>query len=137
MKLLLGVSSTSLSRWEFAAYPVTRRDGETIQAAAYCYAWRRVAALPGIDVVIAGHTHRVFPAPDHPAGPGIDLQAGTLAGKPAVMPGFWGSHLGVIDLGLMPDGEGWRIDSFRSRAEPVETHEDHPCLLYTSDAADE
>ena len=87
-----------------------------------------LAALPGIDVVIAGHTHRVFPAPDHPTGPGIDLQAGTLAGKPAVMPGFWGSHLGVIDLGLIRDGAGWRVERFRCRAEPVETHEDHPAV---------
>lgn len=87
-----------------------------------------LAALTGIDLVIAGHTHRIFPAPDHPGGPGIDPQAGTLAGKPAVMPGFWGSHLGVIDLGLMPEGDGWRIASFRSRAEPVETQADHPAV---------
>ena len=87
-----------------------------------------LAALPGIDAVIAGHTHRVFPAPDHPAGPGIDLQAGTLAGKPAVMPGFWGSHLGVIDLALVRDGAGWRVERFRCRAEPVETQENHPAV---------
>ncbi|MEN9674877.1 MAG: hypothetical protein RIS76_773 [Verrucomicrobiota bacterium] len=31
-------------------------DGEAIQAAAYCYAWRRVAALPGIDSFIL-HRH--------------------------------------------------------------------------------
>lgn len=31
-------------------------DGEAIQAAAYCYAWRKVAALPGIDAFIL-HRH--------------------------------------------------------------------------------
>lgn len=88
-----------------------------------------LAALDGIDVVIAGHTHRVFPAPDHPGGPGVDQNAGTLAGKPAVMPGFWGSHLGVIDLGLAPRGAGgWRVERFHCRVEPVETQEDHPAV---------
>ncbi|RCW88717.1 bifunctional 2',3'-cyclic-nucleotide 2'-phosphodiesterase/3'-nucleotidase [Paracoccus lutimaris] len=87
-----------------------------------------LAALPGIDMVIAGHTHRVFPAADHPSGPGIDAGIGTLAGKPAVMPGFWGSHLGVIDLGLEPEGAGWRIAEFRCRAEPVDGNEDHPAV---------
>ena len=83
-----------------------------------------LAALPGIDLVVAGHSHRIFPAPDHPAGPGIDVARGTLAGKPAVMPGFWGSHLGIIDLELQRDAEGWRIAAATSRAEPVTGDED-------------
>ncbi|MFT4012990.1 MAG: bifunctional 2',3'-cyclic-nucleotide 2'-phosphodiesterase/3'-nucleotidase [Paracoccus sp. (in: a-proteobacteria)] len=87
-----------------------------------------LAALPGIDLVICGHTHRVFPAPDHPQGPGIDIASGTLAGKPAVMPGFWGSHLGVIELELIPGptpGADWRIATFRSRCEPVADLPEH------------
>lgn len=80
-----------------------------------------LAALPGIDAVIAGHTHEVFPAPDFRPGPGINPEAGTLAGKPAVMAGFGGSHLGVIDLQLRPDGaNGWHVSSFAVRAEPVD-----------------
>jgi len=79
-----------------------------------------LAALPGIDVVVAGHTHRVFPSPDHPSGPGIDCQRGTLAGKPCVMPGFWGSHLGVIDLKLQKtEGGPWVVADFRCHADPV------------------
>ena len=65
-----------------------------------------LAATPGIDAVIAGHTHQVFPGRDFRAIPGIDPQRGTLAGKPAVMAGFGGSHLGVIDLRLRRDGAG-------------------------------
>nr|WP_111300848.1 bifunctional 2',3'-cyclic-nucleotide 2'-phosphodiesterase/3'-nucleotidase [Paracoccus saliphilus] len=57
-----------------------------------------LAALPGIDAVVAGHTHEVFPAPHWQSRPGVDPARGTLAGKPAVMPGFGGSHLGMIDL---------------------------------------
>lgn len=84
-----------------------------------------LAALPGIDAVIAGHTHRVFPSASHPEGAGIDPVAGTLAGKPAVMPGFWGSHLGVIDLSLRHGAQGWQVCGFRSRAVPVRDQPEH------------
>lgn len=78
------------------------------------------AALARLDVdaVIAGHTHLVFPGPDIEPAAGIDPVAGRLAGKPAVMPGFWGSHLGVIDLHLAHDGRNWRIAGSHCRAEP-------------------
>ncbi|WP_304616382.1 bifunctional 2',3'-cyclic-nucleotide 2'-phosphodiesterase/3'-nucleotidase [Paracoccus sp. (in: a-proteobacteria)] len=83
-----------------------------------------LAALPGIDVVIAGHTHEVFPGPHVRPGPGIDPQRGTLAGKPAVMPGFGGSHLGLIDLELTPFGQGpdrgLCVTGFRVRCESVD-----------------
>lgn len=69
-----------------------------------------LAAVPGIDAIVSGHTHRVFPGPDHEGIAGADCQAGTLAGTPAVMPGRWGSHLGQIDLALRRDGsQGWSV----------------------------
>lgn len=85
-----------------------------------------LAALDGIDLVIAGHSHRVFPAADHPSGPGIDTLRGTLAGKPAVLPGFWGSHLGIIDLELKRNSKGWKIDGFSVRAEQVAGDQHNP-----------
>ena len=36
-------------------------------------------------------------------------------GKPAVMGGFWGSHMGLIDLLLERDGNKWRVVSATSR----------------------
>lgn len=81
-----------------------------------------VANLPEIDVIIAGHTHRVFPSDCHPSGVDIDPQRGTLAGKPAVMAGFWGSHLGVINLVLTGGGDvPWQIADFDCTALPAET----------------
>lgn len=78
-----------------------------------------LAALDGIDAVIAGHAHLAFPSAGFPAAPGLDVQAGTLHGKPAVMPGAYGSHLGVIDLLVQrgPD-ERWIILSGRSHLRP-------------------
>jgi 2',3'-cyclic-nucleotide 2'-phosphodiesterase/3'-nucleotidase len=57
----------------------------------------QLAAVEGIDVVVTGHQHLVFPnSKDFEGVEGADLAAGTLAGKPAVMAGFWGSHMGLI-----------------------------------------
>jgi 2',3'-cyclic-nucleotide 2'-phosphodiesterase/3'-nucleotidase len=78
-----------------------------------------LARLDGIDVLIAGHTHQRFPDPSFPPGPGIDPMAGTLWGKPAVMPGFYGSHLGVIDLALERGTAGWRIAGHRSQLRAI------------------
>jgi len=70
-----------------------------------------LAALPGIDVVLAGHTHGLFPGPGFDgadrAGPAVDPAGGTLHGKPAVMAGQFGSHLGVVDLLLDRQGDAW------------------------------
>ena len=78
-----------------------------------------LAALIGIDVLVAGHTHQQFPGPDFPQGPGIDPVQGTLWGKPAVMPGFFGSHLGVIDLDLRWQGGVLGITGHRSRLRAI------------------
>jgi 2',3'-cyclic-nucleotide 2'-phosphodiesterase/3'-nucleotidase len=78
-----------------------------------------IAALPGVDVVIAGHSHLVFPDPALGPVEGVDPVAGTLAGKPSVLAGSRGSHLGVIDLELRHDGQGWTIDHKASAVWPI------------------
>lgn len=79
-----------------------------------------LAALPGVDAVIAGHTHEVFPAPHWQGRPGVDPVRGTLCGKPAVMPGFGGSHLGMIDLDFRIDPAGLpEITGFQVACLPV------------------
>lgn len=68
-------------------------------------------SVPGIDALVAGHLHRVFPGGRDFAGiAGVDVAAGRLAGVPAVMPGFHGSHVGIIDLDLARADGGWRVD---------------------------
>ncbi len=72
--------------------------------------------VDGIDVVIGGHSHQCFPHPvsgPNPAyswldQPDVDAISGLIHGKPVVVPGFWGSHLGVIDLHLEQADDGWR-----------------------------
>ena len=80
----------------------------------------QLAGVDGIDVVLTGHQHLVFPGPDFEGVEGADIEAGTLNGKPAVMPGFWGSHMGLIDLLLEQDADGkWSIVSHTSEVRPI------------------
>ena len=79
-----------------------------------------VAAIPGVDALIAGHTHQIFPSPDFPHGPQIDPVRGLIWGKPAVMPGFHGSHLGVIDLALTwSAARKWHLFDSHVEARPI------------------
>lgn len=75
--------------------------------------------VEGIDVVLTGHSHLVFPGPEYDGVPGLDNVAGTVGGKPGVMAGFWGSHMGLIDLLLEKDADGWRVISHTSEARPI------------------
>ncbi|MFP7571502.1 bifunctional 2',3'-cyclic-nucleotide 2'-phosphodiesterase/3'-nucleotidase [Marivita sp. S2033] len=78
-----------------------------------------LAGVDGIDVILTGHSHLVFPSPTYDAVPGLDVAAGTINGKPGVMGGFWGSHMGLVDLMLERDGNGWRVLSHQSEARPI------------------
>ncbi|MER9584493.1 bifunctional 2',3'-cyclic-nucleotide 2'-phosphodiesterase/3'-nucleotidase [Mesorhizobium sp. M0276] len=79
-----------------------------------------VAGVDGIDAVFTGHQHLVFPGKkDFQSLEGVDTQKGTLQGKPAVMGGFWGSHMGLIDLMLERDGSKWKVVSATSEARPI------------------
>lgn len=79
-----------------------------------------VAGVEGIDAVFTGHQHLVFPGKkDFQSLEAVDPAKGTLQGKPAVMAGFWGSHMGLIDLLLERDGSTWKIVSATSEARPI------------------
>lgn len=79
----------------------------------------QLARVEGIDVILTGHQHRRLPGEDFEGIDGVDARAGTLHGKPAVMAGFWGSDLGVVDLLLEHDGQRWRIASSQQSLRPI------------------
>lgn len=72
-----------------------------------------LARIEGVDLLLSGHIHQVFPSRIFADIPGIDIDRGTIAGKPTVMSGFFGSHLGLIDLRMAREGGQWRILSHR------------------------
>ncbi|MEO1637833.1 MAG: bifunctional 2',3'-cyclic-nucleotide 2'-phosphodiesterase/3'-nucleotidase [Pseudomonadota bacterium] len=68
-----------------------------------------LATVPGIDALIMGHTHRIFPdAAAECQGP-VNHDHSTIHGVPAVMPACFGQSLGVIDLELEKSAEGWKV----------------------------
>ncbi len=91
------------------------KQGETMENASFF-----LAGVEGIDAVFTGHQHLVFPGDKSFNGlAGVDNEKGTLQGKPAVMGGFWGSHMGLIDLMLERDGNTWKVVSATSEARPI------------------
>ena len=55
-----------------------------------------LAAIPGIDAVLTGHSHLVFPGPGFDASAEIDPARGTIHGKPVyplAMSQLWGVSL--------------------------------------------
>ncbi|QPB21132.1 bifunctional 2',3'-cyclic-nucleotide 2'-phosphodiesterase/3'-nucleotidase [Rhizobium sp. 007] len=84
-----------------------------------------LAAVDGIDAIFTGHQHLVFPGPKSWDGiANADPVKGTLHGKPTVMAGFWGSHLGLIDLLLEKNGKSWTIVDFTAEARPIYHRDD-------------
>ena len=82
-----------------------------------------IARVPGVDAIVFGHSHGEFPGPAFARSPGADIARGTIHGVPAAMPGFWGSHLAVIDLVLERQGDGaaarWVRRDGRAEIRPV------------------
>jgi 2',3'-cyclic-nucleotide 2'-phosphodiesterase/3'-nucleotidase len=94
-----------------------------------------VAALDGVDLVVAGHTHDRFPGEIGDAPPGADPVAGRLAGTPAVLPGALGSDLGVMELDLRITDGRWRIDAARCRLRSVDDTAPDPEVLAATRSA--
>ncbi len=74
-----------------------------------------LAKVPGIDAMLIGHSHQVFPNPTSTAAQfnlsGVDKAAGTVHGVPTVMANFWGKHLGVVKLELSYAAGRWVVDT--------------------------
>lgn len=78
-----------------------------------------LSKIPGVDTILFGHAHAVFPGKDFANIEGANIEKGTLNGVPAVMPGMWGDHLGVVDLVLNNDGGAWKVTSAKAEARPI------------------
>ncbi|MGI3065558.1 2',3'-cyclic-nucleotide 2'-phosphodiesterase [Vibrio diabolicus] len=75
--------------------------------------------VEGIDAIAFGHSHAVFPGKDFANLPGVDTEKGTINGVTSVMPGRWGSHVGVMDLMLKEEDGRWQVVEGQAEARPI------------------
>ena len=88
-----------------------------------------LSEVKGIDAILFGHAHSVFPSEQFADYPGADLAKGTINGVPSVMPGFWGDHLGVIDLTLTRQNGSWTVTDSSTEARPIYDAENEKALV--------
>ena len=97
-----------------AAYSATMENGDLY-----------LAQVPGIDVLLMGHMHQIFPNATSTVAAfgiaGVDRVAGTVAGVPAVMANFWGKNLGVVNLTLKYAAQGWQVDKSQTTTSTLST----------------
>lgn len=83
-----------------------------------------VAQVPGVDAMMTGHSHQLFPLDTVTTSlasmfklPNVDAAKGTVFGVPTTMANFWGKDLGVIKLQLTHDGSKWAVDKSKTTVE--------------------
>lgn len=89
----------------------------------------RLSEIAGIDAILFGHSHGEFPSAAFAQYPRVDLQRGTINGVPAVMPGRWGDHLGVIDLLLDNSSGTWKVKDSRAEIRPIRDRNTRQALV--------
>ncbi|SKA46477.1 2',3'-cyclic-nucleotide 2'-phosphodiesterase [Enterovibrio nigricans] len=78
-----------------------------------------LADVEGIDAIAFGHSHAVFPGKGFDNIQGVDNKKGTIKDVAAVMPGRWGSHVGIMDLQLDKQGDEWVVTPVQSESRPI------------------
>lgn len=78
-----------------------------------------LSEVKGIDAIPYGHTHLIFPDKHSSSGLEINDLAGTINEVPAVQAGYWGNHLGIIDLYLQKVNGNWAVKSSQSMVIPI------------------
>jgi 2',3'-cyclic-nucleotide 2'-phosphodiesterase (5'-nucleotidase family) len=79
------------------------------------YAWR-VAQVPGIDVLLTGHTHK-------------DIPPRRLGSTVIAQPGRWAEEVTRIDLTLKRKGSAWTVADWQGANVPVASEAPDPAIV--------
>ena len=78
-----------------------------------------LTTVEGIDAIMFGHSHSIFPSKQFANLKNVDIEKGLINGMPAVMPGRWGDNLGVIDFQLTFSDNKWTINSATAESRQI------------------
>lgn len=68
-----------------------------------------VAQVKGIDAVVFGHSHRLFPNNEFADYDNVNITKGTASNTPTSMAGYWANNISVIDLALSKIDGKWKM----------------------------
>ncbi len=87
-----------------------------------------LSKVEGINAILFGHAHSIFPSESFEGMEGVNVKNGTINGVGAVMPGLWGDHLGLVDLELeLIDGE-WNIVNTKAFTRSIQNSDGTPAV---------
>ncbi|WP_186647308.1 bifunctional 2',3'-cyclic-nucleotide 2'-phosphodiesterase/3'-nucleotidase [Fluviispira vulneris] len=96
-----------------------------------------ISKIKGVDAIFSGHAHSVFPGGkifNNLENMHIDNTIGKINNVPVVMPGAWGSHLGIIRFILEKKNKKWKVlQSFSEVHNVKETTADSEVLATIKD----
>ncbi|NBI13301.1 2',3'-cyclic-nucleotide 2'-phosphodiesterase [[Haemophilus] felis] len=78
-----------------------------------------LADVKGIDAVIFGHSHRLFPNKEFEKSPNVDIKKGTVKGVPESMAGYWANNISVVDLSLALHNGKWLVVDGAAELRPI------------------
>ncbi len=82
-----------------------------------------LADVKGIDAVIFGHSHRLFPNKEFAKSPNADIEKGTMKGIPEAMAGYWANNISVVDLTLAKQNGKWIVVDGKAVLRPIYDNE--------------
>ncbi|QJD88116.1 bifunctional 2',3'-cyclic-nucleotide 2'-phosphodiesterase/3'-nucleotidase [Cohnella herbarum] len=78
-----------------------------------------LSKVKGIDAILFGHAHKIFPSASFKDSDIVNVAKGTINGVPSVEPGFWGNNLGIIDLTLKQTDGKWSVADSAVSVKPI------------------
>lgn len=78
-----------------------------------------LADVEGIDAVIFGHSHRLFPHTEFAHHQNVNIEQGTVNHIPASMAGYWANNISVIDLEISQHNNQWVVTHGKAELRPI------------------